>query len=149
MYLLESASLSLFSKYVVTKIVRKYEIVLLAISLRFSFSDYSVEWCSTQIIDRDGTFNVDGPENFSKDVELSKCGVSYAVVSILGPQSSCDQTLATGYESAYAKHFLDCSPGSQREKIWEKMEMFRIIQMIRRTPIYVIKGLKLHPLINF
>ncbi|KAI6671787.1 hypothetical protein NL676_006672 [Syzygium grande] len=49
---------------------------------------YSGEWCSTQIIDRDGTFNVDGLENFLKEVILSKCGVSYAVVSILGPQSS-------------------------------------------------------------
>ena len=43
---------------------------------------------STQLIDGDGTFNVAATENFVKEVELDKCGLSYAVVSIIGPQSS-------------------------------------------------------------
>ncbi|KHN30045.1 Protein ROOT HAIR DEFECTIVE 3 like 1, partial [Glycine soja] len=44
--------------------------------------------CSTQLIDGDGAFNVAGIENFMKEVKLSECGLSYAVVSIMGPQSS-------------------------------------------------------------
>ncbi|KAJ1420304.1 RHD3/Sey1 [Sesbania bispinosa] len=49
--------------------------------------------CSTQLIDGDGTFNVSGIENFMKEVKLSECGLSYAVVSIMGPQSSGKSTL--------------------------------------------------------
>ncbi|GAY38527.1 hypothetical protein CUMW_037420 [Citrus unshiu] len=46
------------------------------------------ECCSTQLIDGDGRFNVSGIEHFIKEVKLSDCGLSYAVVSIMGPQSS-------------------------------------------------------------
>ncbi|XP_027343426.1 protein ROOT HAIR DEFECTIVE 3-like [Abrus precatorius] len=53
----------------------------------------SSESCSTQLIDGDGTFNVAGIENFMKEVKLSECGLSYAVVSIMGPQSSGKSTL--------------------------------------------------------
>lgn len=43
---------------------------------------------STQLIDGDGVFNVSGLESFMKEVKLAECGLSYAVVSIMGPQSS-------------------------------------------------------------
>ncbi|KAJ7963173.1 Protein ROOT HAIR DEFECTIVE 3-like [Quillaja saponaria] len=49
--------------------------------------------CSTQLIDGDGGFNVSGIENFMKEVKLGECGLSYAVVSIMGPQSSGKSTL--------------------------------------------------------
>ncbi|TKY64371.1 ROOT HAIR DEFECTIVE 3-like 1 [Spatholobus suberectus] len=49
--------------------------------------------CSTQLIDGDGTFNASGVENFMKEVKLAECGLSYAVVSIMGPQSSGKSTL--------------------------------------------------------
>ncbi|XP_057459098.1 protein ROOT HAIR DEFECTIVE 3-like [Lotus japonicus] len=49
--------------------------------------------CSTQLIDGDGVFNVTGIENFMKEVNLRECGLSYAVVSIMGPQSSGKSTL--------------------------------------------------------
>ncbi|KAL3720857.1 hypothetical protein ACJRO7_005634 [Eucalyptus globulus] len=55
--------------------------------------DNSGECCSTQLIDGDGVFNVDGLENFIKEVKLRECGLSYAVVSIMGPQSSGKSTL--------------------------------------------------------
>lgn len=48
----------------------------------------SDESCSVQLIDGDGAFNVDGIDSFIKDVKLGECGLSYAVVSIMGPQSS-------------------------------------------------------------
>ncbi|XP_072992138.1 protein ROOT HAIR DEFECTIVE 3 homolog 2-like isoform X2 [Typha latifolia] len=51
------------------------------------------ECCSTQLIDRDGNFNVEGLEKFTKDVRLAECGLSYAVVSIMGPQGSGKSTL--------------------------------------------------------
>jgi protein SEY1 len=43
---------------------------------------------STQLIDGDGVFNVSGLEDFMKQVRMGECGLSYAVVSIMGPQSS-------------------------------------------------------------
>ncbi|KAG9143297.1 hypothetical protein Leryth_010214 [Lithospermum erythrorhizon] len=49
--------------------------------------------CATHLIDGDGTFNTAGLENFMKEVKLAECGLSYAVVSIMGPQSSGKSTL--------------------------------------------------------
>ncbi|KAG6491755.1 hypothetical protein ZIOFF_046693 [Zingiber officinale] len=46
------------------------------------------ECCSIQLIDRDDVFNVTGLEHFMKSMKLAKHGLSYAVVSIMGPQSS-------------------------------------------------------------
>lgn len=43
---------------------------------------------STQLIDGDGVFSVSGLDNFMKEIKLGECGLSYAVVSIMGPQSS-------------------------------------------------------------
>lgn len=43
---------------------------------------------STQLIDGDGVFNVSGLDHVMKEVKLGECGLSYAVVSIMGPQSS-------------------------------------------------------------
>ncbi|KAL5757472.1 hypothetical protein ACOSP7_020083 [Xanthoceras sorbifolium] len=51
------------------------------------------ESCSTQVIDGDGTFNDTGIDHFIKEIKLSECGLSYAVVSIMGPQSSGKSTL--------------------------------------------------------
>ena len=44
--------------------------------------------CSTQLIDGDGVFNVTGLDNFMRTTKLTSCGLSYAVVAIMGPQSS-------------------------------------------------------------
>ncbi|KAK7246108.1 hypothetical protein RIF29_40967 [Crotalaria pallida] len=52
-----------------------------------------VSCCATQLIDGDGSFNVSGLDNFIKSVNLSSCGLSYAVVAIMGPQSSGKSTL--------------------------------------------------------
>ncbi|GJU13269.1 root hair defective 3-like protein [Tanacetum coccineum] len=51
------------------------------------------ECFSTHLIDGDGTFNGDGLDNFIKQIKLRKCGLSYAVVAIMGPQSSGKWTL--------------------------------------------------------
>lgn len=48
----------------------------------------SADCCSTHLIDGDGTMDVVGLEKFMKEVKLSECGLSYAIVSIMGPQSS-------------------------------------------------------------
>ncbi|KAF4399263.1 hypothetical protein G4B88_022346 [Cannabis sativa] len=50
--------------------------------------------CSTQLIDGDGVFNVTGIDSFIKGVKLAECGLSYAVVSIMGPQSSGFATIS-------------------------------------------------------
>ncbi|KAL1533455.1 Cell wall protein rhd3 [Salvia divinorum] len=49
--------------------------------------------CSTHLIEGDGTFNVAGVDNFVKEIKLAECGLSYAVVAIMGPQSSGKSTL--------------------------------------------------------
>ncbi|KAF5929889.1 hypothetical protein HYC85_000056, partial [Camellia sinensis] len=51
------------------------------------------ESCSTHLIEGDGTFNFARIENFLKEVKLAECGLSYAVVSIMGPQSRKKCTL--------------------------------------------------------
>ncbi|KAG2649314.1 hypothetical protein PVAP13_1NG110100 [Panicum virgatum] len=48
---------------------------------------------STELIDGDGVFNVSELENFMKEARLGECGLSYAVVSIMGLQSSGKSTL--------------------------------------------------------
>ncbi|KZV51416.1 hypothetical protein F511_20580 [Dorcoceras hygrometricum] len=55
--------------------------------------DKSNECCSTHLIDGDGTFNAAGLDKFTKEVKLADCGLSYAVVAIMGPQSSGKSTL--------------------------------------------------------
>ena len=57
--------------------------------------------CSTQLIDGDGVFNVAGIDGFIKEVKLGECGLSYAVVSIMGPQSS-------GMQSYFLKFEIFC-----------------------------------------
>jgi protein SEY1 len=54
---------------------------------------------STQLIDGDGVFNVSGLDNFMKEVNLGECGLSYAVVSIMGPQSSGMQFYLVPFKS--------------------------------------------------
>ncbi|GKD54280.1 root hair defective 3-like protein, partial [Tanacetum coccineum] len=49
--------------------------------------------CSTHLIEGDGTFNAEGLDNFIKQVKMAECGLSYAVVAIMGPQSSGKSTL--------------------------------------------------------
>ncbi|XP_027088942.1 protein ROOT HAIR DEFECTIVE 3 homolog 2 isoform X1 [Coffea arabica] len=49
--------------------------------------------CSTQLIDGNGEFNFVGLEKFMKAMKFSQCGLSYAVVAIMGPQSSGKSTL--------------------------------------------------------
>ncbi|CAA6667202.1 unnamed protein product [Spirodela intermedia] len=51
------------------------------------------ECCSTQLIDGDGEFNAAGLDSFMKTARVAQCGLSYAVVSIMGPQSSGKSTL--------------------------------------------------------
>ncbi|XP_076958102.1 protein ROOT HAIR DEFECTIVE 3-like [Bidens hawaiensis] len=51
------------------------------------------ECCSTHLIEGDGTFNAVGLDNFIKQIKLKECGLSYAVVAIMGPQSSGKSTL--------------------------------------------------------
>ncbi|KAI3772903.1 hypothetical protein L6452_04097 [Arctium lappa] len=55
--------------------------------------DKAANCCSTHLIDGDGTLNSAGLEKFMKEVKLAECGLSYAVVSIMGPQSSGKSTL--------------------------------------------------------
>ncbi|XP_011040350.1 PREDICTED: protein ROOT HAIR DEFECTIVE 3 homolog 2-like [Populus euphratica] len=46
-----------------------------------------------QLIDGNGTFNVEGFQDFMTTTEFAQCGLSYSVVAIIGPQSSGKSTL--------------------------------------------------------
>ncbi|KAI3761629.1 hypothetical protein L1987_52050 [Smallanthus sonchifolius] len=48
---------------------------------------------TTHLIERDGTFNAYGLDTFIKQVKLGECVLSYAIVAIMGPQSSGKSTL--------------------------------------------------------
>ena len=65
----------------------------LADTSAFLFSDEGTKCWSTCIIDEYGTFNFGGIENFANQVKLAKYDISYAVVSIIGPQNSGIVTL--------------------------------------------------------
>lgn len=43
---------------------------------------------TTQLIDKNGEFKATALEDFVRKIKLAECGLSYAVVSIMGPQSS-------------------------------------------------------------
>ncbi|KAL8508380.1 hypothetical protein ACS0TY_018840 [Phlomoides rotata] len=49
--------------------------------------------CPTQLVSGDGEFNAAGLRDFMNSVKLYECGLSYAVVAIMGPQSSGKSTL--------------------------------------------------------
>ncbi|KAK9066181.1 hypothetical protein SSX86_013502 [Deinandra increscens subsp. villosa] len=61
--------------------------------LQLFLMDKEAECCSTHLIEGDGTFNRAGLDNFIKQVKMGECGLSYAVVAIMGPQSSGKSTL--------------------------------------------------------
>ena len=48
---------------------------------------------SVQLVDGAGVFNAAGLDAFAKAVRLADCGLSYAVVAIMGPQSSGERPL--------------------------------------------------------
>ncbi|KAG6474227.1 hypothetical protein ZIOFF_068151 [Zingiber officinale] len=68
------------------------------------------ECCSIQLIDGDGVFNVTSLEHYMKSVKLAEHGFSYAVVSIMGPQSSGKRY-----------HFQD----AERSGSWRKVRPLR------------------------
>nr|CAB3466434.1 unnamed protein product [Digitaria exilis] len=53
----------------------------------------AAEGVAVQLIDGEGEFAVDGAERFMAAAGVAGCGLSYAVVSIMGPQSSGKSTL--------------------------------------------------------
>lgn len=57
--------------------------------LLLSSFDMSRDDCfTTQLIDKNGEFKATALEDFVRKIKLAECGLSYAVVSIMGPQSS-------------------------------------------------------------
>ncbi|KAF3518999.1 hypothetical protein DY000_02063775, partial [Brassica cretica] len=72
--------------------------------LHTSDADKSEGCCSVQLIDGDGIYNVSGIDHFIKEVKLGECGLSYAVVSIMGPQSSGKSTLLN---SLFGTNFME------------------------------------------
>ncbi|KAG6782097.1 hypothetical protein POTOM_011485 [Populus tomentosa] len=79
--------------------------------------------CSTHLIDGDGAFNDTGLEQLIKEVRLGECGLSYAIVSIMGPQSSGPMLPEEFYIVFFGldreEHFVESFVWSQTTKgIW-------------------------------
>ncbi|KVH94233.1 Root hair defective 3 GTP-binding, partial [Cynara cardunculus var. scolymus] len=84
----------------------------------YLYSGDKADCCSTHLIDGDGTFNAAGLDSFMKAVKLAECGLSYAVVSIMGPQSSGKSTLLNHLFHTNFKE-MDAFKGRQTTKgIW-------------------------------
>ncbi|MCH89772.1 ROOT HAIR defective 3 GTP-binding family protein [Trifolium medium] len=58
----------------------------------------TVDCRATQLIDGDGGFNNTGLDNFIKTSNMASCGLSYAVVAIMGPQSGVSWSSGLGRE---------------------------------------------------
>ncbi|KAB2600267.1 protein ROOT HAIR DEFECTIVE 3 2-like [Pyrus ussuriensis x Pyrus communis] len=75
--------------------------------------------CATQLICGNNEFNVDGLNSFLQKVKFEKCGNSYAVVAIMGPQSGGKSTLmnhlfATGFQEMK----IECGKSQTTKGIW-------------------------------
>ena len=76
------------SKQSESEIQTQFSNSLISTSTSASRAMANDDCCATQLIDGDGEFNVAGLDNFIRTVNLASCGLSYAVVAIMGPQSS-------------------------------------------------------------
>nr|GEW12087.1 protein root hair defective 3-like [Tanacetum cinerariifolium]GEY27004.1 protein root hair defective 3-like [Tanacetum cinerariifolium] len=71
------------------------------------------------LINGDGTFNAMGLDAFLKEVKLSECGLSYAVISIMGPQSCGKSTLLNHLFHTNFKE-MDAFKGRNDDTAFEK-----------------------------
>ncbi|KAF6148812.1 hypothetical protein GIB67_038145 [Kingdonia uniflora] len=92
LWLSQLQSHSNFKRFETSSVVA--EVVLSSVLINgLVFIGSTNHYSSIQLIDGDGTFNDAGLDKFTKAVNLGECGLSYAVVSIMGPQSSGKSTL--------------------------------------------------------
>ncbi|XP_020987830.1 protein ROOT HAIR DEFECTIVE 3 homolog 1 isoform X1 [Arachis duranensis] len=86
---------------------------------RFAAGALAYPCYPTQLIDGDGKFHVADAENFVKEMELDKCGQSYAVVSIMGPQSSGKSTLLNSlFDTDFKEMNADDGRSRTTKGIW-------------------------------
>ncbi|KAG6469468.1 hypothetical protein ZIOFF_074185 [Zingiber officinale] len=93
---------------------------------------------SVQLIDGDGAFNFTGIEHFTKITKMGDCGLSYAVVSIMGPQSSGKSTLLNHLFGTDFREMDAFKGRSQTTKgIWlakcAKIEPFTVVMDLEGT----------------
>ncbi|KAJ4953653.1 hypothetical protein NE237_030485 [Protea cynaroides] len=93
--------------------------------------------CSTHLIDGDGEFNPTGLDNFTKEVNLGTCGLSYAVVSIMGPQSSGKSTLLN---HLFRTNFKEMDAFKGRSQTTKGIWMARCVDIEPCTIIMDLEG---------
>ncbi|XP_043705636.1 protein ROOT HAIR DEFECTIVE 3-like [Telopea speciosissima] len=93
--------------------------------------------CATHLIDGDGTFNVTGLDNFTKEVNLGACGLSYAVVSIMGPQSSGKSTLLN---QLFRTNFREMDAFKGRSQTTKGIWMARCVDIEPCTIVMDLEG---------
>ncbi|TQD84623.1 hypothetical protein C1H46_029825 [Malus baccata] len=75
--------------------------------------------CTTQLIHDDGEFNVAGLNSFVQKVKFDKCGTSYAVVAIMGPQSGGKSTLMNHlFGTAFQEMKMESGKSQTTKGIW-------------------------------
>ncbi|XP_042052423.1 protein ROOT HAIR DEFECTIVE 3 homolog 1-like [Salvia splendens] len=95
------------------------------------------ECCSTHLIDGDGNYNVEGVDHFMKEVKLSDCGLSYAVVAIMGPQSSGKSTLMN---YLFGTNFREMDAFKGRSQTTKGIWMARCVGMEPCTVVMDLEG---------
>ncbi|XP_042048217.1 protein ROOT HAIR DEFECTIVE 3-like, partial [Salvia splendens] len=95
------------------------------------------ECCSTHLLDGDGNFNVEGVDYFMKEVKLSECGLSYAVVAIMGPQSSGKSTLMN---HLFGTNFREMDAFKGRSQTTKGIWMARCVGMEPCTVVMDLEG---------
>ncbi|XP_042024021.1 protein ROOT HAIR DEFECTIVE 3 homolog 1-like [Salvia splendens] len=95
------------------------------------------ECCSTHLIDGDGNFNVEGVDIFMKEVKLTECGLSYAVVAIMGPQSSGKSTLMN---HLFNTNFREMDAFKGRSQTTKGIWMARCVGMEPCTVVMDLEG---------
>ncbi|TQD98651.1 hypothetical protein C1H46_015708 [Malus baccata] len=75
--------------------------------------------CATQLICGNGEFNPAALDRFVKKVKFDKCGISYAVVAIMGPQGSGKSTLMNHlFDTGFQEMKIECGQSQTTKGIW-------------------------------
>ncbi|KAK4778143.1 hypothetical protein SAY87_018330 [Trapa incisa] len=92
---------------------------------------------SVQLIDEDGKFNSETLKSFTKTIQLNQCNSSYAVVSIMGPQSSGKSTLLN---HLFGTKFQEMDASEGRSQTTKGIWMAKAVDIDPLTLIVDVEG---------
>ncbi|KAF2608857.1 hypothetical protein F2Q68_00046345 [Brassica cretica] len=105
---------------------------------QLAFRDRAFSAAFESLIDGDGIYNVSGIDHFIKEVKLGECGLSYAVVSIMGPQSSGKKS--TLLNSLFGTNFMEMDAFKGRSQTTKGIWLARCAGIEPCTLVMDLKG---------